>query len=383
MGQSPGPNHHFEITNLPLPQPGPTDVLVKLSVTGLCGTDFALASGALGQTRPILGHEGIGRVAKLGSALNESQVKLGQRVGISWVRDICGHCAFCLHPGGEGEAHCAAQLHSGRKVDGTLAGFTVVPFDYIVMLPEGPEDGVLAPVMCGGVTAYKALKLANVVPGAWVVLLGAGGGVGSLGIQYARAMGYRVIAVDTGSEKEGPCRGLGASAYVDIEQAGLDIAGTVKGLTDGKGASAVIVIAGSARAYQDAFRLVAPFGTLVCVGITPLSESIQVHPLTLIDNGIRVIASMTGTRQDIVEAVEFVRRGEAIPEVQIIPLKSMEGIGKLRASNKVSHGLSLLIVAILSDSVFRLQGSWWLMSLQARHKRLEITWVRVLQSNNI
>ncbi|OJI99239.1 hypothetical protein ASPVEDRAFT_125961, partial [Aspergillus versicolor CBS 583.65] len=366
---------------LPIPQPGPTDVLVKLSVTGLCGTDFALASGALGQTRPILGHEGIGRVSKLGSALNESQVKLGQRVGISWVRGVCGDCAFCLHEGGEGEAHCAAQIHSGRKVDGTLAGFTVVPFDYISMLPEGLEDAVLAPVMCGGVTAYKALKLANVVPGAWVVLLGAGGGVGSLGIQYARAMGYRVIAVDAGSEKEEACLELGASVYVDINREGLDIARAVKGLTDGKGASAVIVIAGSARAYQDAFHLVAPFGTLVCVGITPLSEPIQVHPLTLIDNGIRVIGSMTGTRQDIVEAVEFVRRGEVVPEVQIIPLKIMEGIGELRAQNKVSHGLPLLTIAILSDNVFRLQGSWWLMSLQARNKRFEITWLRVPHNN--
>jgi propanol-preferring alcohol dehydrogenase len=162
-------------------------------------------------------------------------------------------------------------------------------------------------------------------------------------------MGYRVIAVDAGSQKEGGCLELGATAYVDIEQEGLDIAGTVKGLTDGKGASAVIVIAGSTRAYQDAFHLVAPFGTLVCVGITPLSEPIQVHPLTLIDNGIKVIGSMTGTRQDIVEAVEFVRRGEVVPEVQLIPLTSMEVLKELRASNKVSHGLLSFITATLTS----------------------------------
>lgn len=269
--------------------------------------------------------------------MNESQVHIGQRVGVSWVRDVCRHCAFCLHEGGDGEAHCAAQIHSGRKVDGTLAGFTVVPYGYIVRLPEGPEDRVLAPVMCGGVTAYKALRLAGAAPGSWVVLLGAGGGVGSLGVQYARAMGYRAIAVDAGSQKEEVCLELGASAYLDIEQEGLDLSGTVRRLTDGYGASAVIVIAGSARAYQDAFDLVAPFGTLVCVGITPPSEPIQVHPLTLIDNGVRVLGSMTGTRQDIVEAVEFVRRGEVVPEAQMIPLDSMENMGELRASSKVSY----------------------------------------------
>lgn len=212
-----------------------------------------------------------------------------------------------------------------------------MPYGYIVRLPEGPEDRVLAPVMCGGVTAYKALKIAGAAPGSWVVLLGAGGGVGSLGVQYARAMGYRVIAVDAGSLKEEVCLELGASAYLDIEQEGLDPSGTVRRLTDGYGASAVIVIAGSARAYRDAFDLVAPFGTLVCVGITPPSEPIQVHPLTLIDNGVRVLGSMTGTRQDIVEAVEFVRRGEVVPEAQMIPLDSMENIGELRASSKVSY----------------------------------------------
>ncbi len=230
-----------------------------------------------------------------------------------------------------------------------------MPYDYIVRLPEGSEDGVLAPVMCGGVTAYKALKVADVAPGSWVVLLGAGGGVGSLGVQYARAMGYRVIAVDAGSQKKEACLELGASAYVDIDQEGLDIADTVKGLTDGQGARAVIVIAGSSRAYQDAFHMVAPFGTLVCVGITPLSDPIQVHPLTLIDTGVRVIGSMTGTREDIVEAVEFVRRGEVVPEVQMIPLDSMERIGELRA--KVSCPSPLLIITFISHPI-RLLESW-------------------------
>jgi alcohol dehydrogenase, propanol-preferring len=91
----------FEIESVSIPEPGPQDILVQLSVTGVCETDIALASGELGPTRRILGHEGVGRVVKLGSGLSESQVKLGQRVGVAWRRDICGACAMCLTEGGE------------------------------------------------------------------------------------------------------------------------------------------------------------------------------------------------------------------------------------------------------------------------------------------
>ncbi|RAO67605.1 uncharacterized protein BHQ10_003617 [Talaromyces amestolkiae] len=326
----------FEVIELPLPELGPADVLIKRSVTGLCGTDFALASGALGETRRILGHEGIGRIVKLGSLLDESQAKIGQRVGVSWVRDVCGSCAFCLHDGGE--AHCVKQIHSGRKVDGTLAGFTVVPSTYIIKLPEGPSDQILAPIMCAGVTAYKALKICNATPGSWVVLVGAGGGVGSLGIQYAREMGYRVIAVDAGSNRKEFCLSLGANAYVDIEQEG-DVPAVVRKLTDKQGARAAIVCAGSSSAYQDALQMVAPFGTLVCVGITPVSQQIQFHPLTLIDNGIRIVGSMVGTRGDVLEAVEFVRRGQVFPSVQMVSLAEVTDVAKLQALNKINAKL--------------------------------------------
>ena len=106
----------------------------------------------------VLGHEGVGRVVAIGDGVNPSTVRVGDRVGISWVRDVCGKCPSCLLP--DGETRCVQQLNSGRKWDGTFAEYCVVPSRYILLLPDdlGLSDEVIAPILCGGVTAYKALR---------------------------------------------------------------------------------------------------------------------------------------------------------------------------------------------------------------------------------
>lgn len=236
---------------------------------------------------------------------------------------------MCLRDGGE--TRCVAQIHSGRRVDGTFAEFTVVPFRYMIRLPEGPSDEELAPIMCGGVTAYKVLKICGAPPGQWIVISGAGGGLGALGIQYGRAMGYRVLAIDSGSQKREYCLGLQAEAYLDVSKEN-DISAAVKRLTGGQGASAVLVTAGSAQAYQDALDMLAPFGTLVCVGIPPPSQSVHFHPLALIDRGFRIVGSMVGSRGDIQEAVDFVRRREVIHRVHLTTLDRIMEIANPHAS---------------------------------------------------
>ncbi len=305
-----------------LPEPSPLEVLVRLSTSGICGTDFALASGKLGPARRILGHEGVGRVVKLGLHVPESLVKVGQRVGVTWVRDICGVCVYCLTDGGE--TRCIEQLNSGRKIDGTFAEYALVPQRYIVELPEGPSDEILSPILCGGVTIYKALKICEAVPGQWIVISGAGGGVGSLGIQYAKAMGFRTIGIDAGVEKKRMCLQLGAEAFLDIKEE-KDVTKAVHRIT-GQGAAAVLVVAGLGSAYQDALTMLAPFGTLVCVGIPPPTQTVQFHPLTFIDKGIKVIGSAVGTRRDIQESIEFVSRGLVTPVVQLTTLEGLSDV---------------------------------------------------------
>jgi alcohol dehydrogenase, propanol-preferring len=301
-------------------------------VTGVCGTDLALASGELGPTRRILGHEGVGRVVQLGSGISDSQVRLGQRVGVAWQRDICGACAMCLTEGGE--TRCLEQLNSGRKVDGTFAEYTLVPYRYLTTLPEGPDDEMLAPILCGGVTIYKGLKICGATPGQWIVISGAGGGVGSLGIQFSKAMGYRTIAIDAGKEKGEYCLSLGAEVYIDLTTA-ADVPLVVRERTGGRGASAALVTAGSGKAYQDALGMLGPFGRLVCIGIPPPFQLVTFHPLLFIDMGITVIGSAVGTRLDIQEAISFVERGLVRPTVQMTTLDKLSAISEQITQGKV------------------------------------------------
>ncbi|KAL1794612.1 hypothetical protein ACET3X_006428 [Alternaria dauci] len=302
----------FQINDVSIPDLRPADVLIKLSVSGVCGTDLALASGKVGPTRQILGHEGIGYIIAKGDAVPSSAAQIGDRVAIAWLRDICGQCAFCLQPGGE--ARCTAQLNSGRKIDGTFAEYAVVPSGYIIRIPESlkVEDEVIAPIVCGGVTAYKALKICGAVAGQWVAISGAGGGVGSLAVQYAKAMGYRVLAIDAGSEKGRFACSSGAEEYVDV-LATRDLPGEVMRITQNRGAKAVLVCAGVSAAYESAPKLLGPSGTMVCVGILPPGQQVPFEPLRMIDNDLRIISSAVGTREDMYEALDFVSRGLVRP----------------------------------------------------------------------
>ena len=205
--------YHLETKHIPIPNVSSTDILVKLSVSGVCGSDFHLAAGHLGPTKDILGHEGVGRVVKLGSSV--MNISIGDRVGIAWVRDVCGECIGCLTDGGE--TRCQAFLTSGKAWDGTFAEYAVIPSRYVIRLPENCSDEEVAPILCGGVTAYKAIKICGGTSGQWLLISGAGGGVGSLGIQYAKAMGYRVLAIDTG--KRDHCLSKGAEAYLEADEA--------------------------------------------------------------------------------------------------------------------------------------------------------------------
>ena len=316
--------YHFETKTVRVPSVGPRDLLVRLSVTGVCGSDFHLAAGHVGPTSDILGHEGVGRVVKLGSAVDPSFVNVGTRVGLGWVRDVCEECSCCMSPGGEGR--CMAKLCSGLRREDTFAEYAVVPSRYIVRIPEGVPDELVAPILCGGVTAYKAIKISGAVPGRWLLISGAGGGVGALGVQYANSMGYRVIAIDMGDveRKREYCLKLGAEAYFDARE--VDAAKILE-LT-GNGAAAVLVMANTGKAYQAALEFVAPLGTVVCVGIPAREDKVSFHPTLGINKGVRITGSAVGTRQDIWEAIEFVQRGAVKPAVEKASLDNLTDIAK-------------------------------------------------------
>lgn len=300
-----------------------------------------MALGHMGPVGNILGHEGVGRIAALGSnvSLLDPTVKTGQRVGVAWSRDVCGICDFCTDLRNEGETRCAEALHSAKAYDGTFAEYTLVPLRYLTRIPalfDDVPDEQVAPILCGGVTAYKALKDCGLTPGQWVAVSGAGGGVRALAVAYAHAMGYRMIAVDVGALKEAYCKSQGAEHYVDGMSSGEDAGRQVKRLTNGQGAKAVVVTATAASAYQKAFDMLGPFGTLMCVSILPETAKVSFHPLWMIDNGWTVKGSSVGTRNDILEALEFVKRGVVEPRVKWAALEDIEDLMRKLSKGQVS-----------------------------------------------
>jgi propanol-preferring alcohol dehydrogenase len=151
-------------------------------------------------------------------------------------------------------------------------------------------------------------------------------------------MGYRTVAIDAGEQKGDVSKANGADVYVDVLKT-KDVPSAVASLTQGQGVSAALVTAGKASAYQDALNSVAPFGSLVCVGIPPPTEQVSFHPLLLIDKGIQVIGSMVGTREDMREAVEFVVSGKVVPEVQVVEFDQLISIMDPKCVNQVSFAL--------------------------------------------
>ncbi|PYI22212.1 alcohol dehydrogenase [Aspergillus violaceofuscus CBS 115571] len=296
----------------------PVAILKNSWVSG--GTDLSLARGHLGPCNTILGHEGFGRIVAVGAMCEAKAAVVGQRVGIGWIRDACGACPNCMSAGA-GETRCTTQVFSGRDMAGTLARYAVVPERHLVPLPEEGTSELLAPIMCAGVTAYKALKVANVTPGSWIGVSGAAGGVGSLAVQYAKAMGYRTVAIDGGGpQRRAICLVAGADVYLDYEEAEPDLRTNLLRATGGDLCAAVLVCAGAAAAYEDALPCLAYFRVLVAVGIPPPTSKVSFHPLTLIDYGIRFVGSITGNRIDVLEAVQFVIRGLVKPPIVLIDL---------------------------------------------------------------
>lgn len=216
-----GESTRTDVKEIPVPDLQPGQILVKIAYSGLCASDKSLlfdewTAGGLvmqPQTNGIAGHEGAGTVVQVHDSV-KNLWKVGDRAGIKWIVSTCGECEFCSN--GRDECSCPKQLNSGFSIAGTFAEYVPTDARYATRLPEGVKDEEAGPIMCGGVTAYVAVKRSEVRPGQWLVLPGAGGGLGHFAVQYAKAMGIRVIAIDGGDEKRELCRKLGAEEFIDF-----------------------------------------------------------------------------------------------------------------------------------------------------------------------
>jgi len=311
------------IQEVPVPAPGAGQILVKIAASGVCHTDLHAADGDWPvKPKPpfIPGHEGVGHVAAVGAGV--SHVKEGDRVGVPWLYTACGHCRHCL---GGWETLCEKQQNTGYSVNGGFAEYVVADPDYVGHLPAKVSFVEIAPILCAGVTVYKGLKVTDTRPGDWVVISGIGG-LGHVAVQYAKAMGLNVVAVDVDDAKLELARKLGASLGVNARKA--DAAAFVK--KEVGGAQGVLVTAVSPKAFEQAMGMVRRGGTVSLVGLPPGDFPLSIFNTVL--NGITVRGSIVGTRLDLQEALDFAGQGKVKATVATERLESINQIfSRMRA----------------------------------------------------
>ncbi|KAJ5104987.1 hypothetical protein NUU61_002334 [Penicillium alfredii] len=318
---------------IPVPTPGPDEVLVKIKYTGVCHTDLHAMKGdwPLPTKMPFVGgHEGAGIVVAKGELV--TNIEIGDHAGIKWLNGSCLVCEFCQTTD---EPLCAAAQLSGYTVDGTFQQYAIGKAAHVAKLDkEIPLDAV-APILCAGITVYKGLKESGARPGHTVAIVGAGGGLGSLAQQYARAMGLHVIAIDGGEEKRVMCEKLGAETYIDFSTS-KDLVADVKAATpQGLGAHAVILLAVSEKPFEQAIEYVRPRGTIVAIGI-PAHAFLKAPVFETVIKMIDIKGSYVGNRQDGVEAIDFFARGLINAPFKTVPLKDLPKVFELMEENKIA-----------------------------------------------
>jgi propanol-preferring alcohol dehydrogenase len=296
------------IAQVAIPAPARGEVLIRLEASGVCHTDLHAADGdwPVKPSPPFIpGHEGVGIVVELGEGV--TWIARGDRVGIAWLHDACGHCEYCCSGW---ETLCPTQRNTGYEVNGTFAEYVIGAASHVVPLPRDADPFALAPILCAGVTTYKGLRETEARAGQWVAISGIGG-LGHLAVQYAVAMGLRVVAIDVGPDKLALAQRLGAEASLDARDDAL--VETVSRITGG-GAHGALVTAVSPHAFDQALALVRRGGTVSLVGLPPGTFATPIFEMVL--KRITVRGSIVGTRNDLREAVDFALRGKVAAQIE-------------------------------------------------------------------
>ncbi|MEM5431323.1 alcohol dehydrogenase AdhP [Cupriavidus oxalaticus] len=310
------------IDEVPVPQPGPGQIQVKIEASGVCHTDLHAADGdwPVKPTLPFIpGHEGVGYVSAVGSGV--TRVKEGDRVGVPWLYSACGYCEHCLQGW---ETLCEKQQNTGYSVNGGYGEYVVADPNYVGLLPDKVGFVEIAPILCAGVTVYKGLKVTDTRPGQWVVISGIGG-LGHVAVQYARAMGLRVAAVDIDDDKLALARKLGAEVAVNART--TDPAAWLQ--KEIGGAHGVLVTAVSPIAFSQSIGMVRRGGTIALNGLPPGEFGTPIFDVVL--KGITIRGSIVGTRSDLQESLDFAAHGDVKATVSTAKLEDINNVlGRLR-----------------------------------------------------
>ncbi|KUJ11356.1 alcohol dehydrogenase [Mollisia scopiformis] len=313
--ETPGPNARVVIRNdLPIPSPSKGEVLVKLECTGVCHSDVYGITGQTSRSTNIMGHEGIGRIVEVGPGA--SQDLLQKRVGVKWLYSYCNECEICE----VNVTACPNQHNSGRDVPGTFQQYVVSPIEPLTMIPDTLDSAMAAPLLCAGISIYSAIMKLDLKSGQWLVILGAGGGLGHIGVQIAQRKGSKVIAVDTGEEKRKLCMDLGATCFLDFKTD--DVTTEVKKLTNGYGAHGAVCLSGIRAGYELALSVLRNLSSLV--------------PYKMAVHGFTIIGSSVGTKAQLDELLQMAVRGEITTITKVHEFEELDDLLEKLKRNQIS-----------------------------------------------
>jgi alcohol dehydrogenase, propanol-preferring len=315
----------LQIQEWDVPSPLAGQILVKTEACGVCHTDLHAAHGdwPVKPTLPFIpGHEAIGLVVAVGTGV--TIVKEGDRVGVPWLYSACGHCEYCLTGW---ETVCAQARFGGYTANGGFAEYVIADPNYVAHIPADLMATDAAPLICAGITTYKGIKQTEARPGEWIAVSGAGG-LGHLAIQYAKAMGLLVCAIDIDDGKLAHATLLGADFVINAKTG--DPAAAVKNATGG-GAHGVLITAPSLIAFKQGVGMTRKRGTCVLVGLPP--GEFPVPLFDVVANCITVRGSFVGTRQDMADALAFAVGGKVKADIELQPLSSINQV-----FDRLEHG---------------------------------------------
>lgn len=305
------PGADFEIRERSIPEPEHNQVRIKIEACGICHSDVLVKEGhwPAGLDYPrVPGHEIAGRIDAVGSDV--SLWTPGQRVGVGWHG---GHCFIC-DPCRRGDfINCRHEKITSIHVDGGYAEYTIAAAEAVAAIPEALSAAEAAPLMCAGITVFNALRKAGAQAGDTVAVQGIGG-LGHLGIQYARQMGFRTIAIGRGADKAELAKQLGAHEYID-GGAGAP----ADALERLGGADLILATAPDSKSMSELVNGLGPNGKLLVIGAG--SDPLSISPIQLILGNRQVAGWASGTAKDSEETMEFSALSGVRPMIEKYPLE--------------------------------------------------------------
>jgi 2-desacetyl-2-hydroxyethyl bacteriochlorophyllide A dehydrogenase len=312
----------LELVERELREPGAGEVRVRVEACGVCHSDSLTVEGHMpGLEFPrVPGHEIAGRIDAVGDDTHPWEV--GQRVGVGWFGGHCGYCDPCRR----GDfISCQNGQVPGISYDGGYADHVIVPKSALASIPDDLSAEDAAPLLCAGITTFNALRESDARPGDVVAILGIGG-LGHLGVQYARRMGFETVAIARGTDKEAQAKALGAHHYID--STATDVAKALQALG---GAKVILATVTAADAMSAAVGGLAPRGTLIVVGAS--MDPIQVSPMAIIPGSTAVAGHASGTSKDSEDTLRFSALQQVRPTIELVPLEqAAEGYARMMAN---------------------------------------------------